>query len=383
MELLNTITGFGGSMFQYIFGFISVLMVIVFVHEMGHFIVARWCNVRIEAFSVGFGRELLGYTDKKNTRWKLCLIPLGGYVKFWGDNGAASFADGDALKNMSVADREVCFQTKPLWKKSAVVVAGPIANFIFSIAIFTTFLMVYGQPFVLPKVDAVSDGGAAQIAGIQKNDIIIAYGNNDVDSFADLQKNVMFSANKTSTITVTRGDKILTLTITPKKFVFKDKFGDEQTIGRIGIVHQSSAEERTFKTLSLPSAVYSSVGEVGFIIKQSLIAIKDLVIGQGDVKQLGGPVKIAQYSGNLASEGILPLIRLAALLSIGIGLFNLFPIPMLDGGHLVFYFIESIIGRPLPPKYMEYAMRVGITLLLGFFIFVTVNDIGSIVQKLT
>ncbi|PCI88377.1 MAG: RIP metalloprotease RseP [Hyphomicrobiales bacterium] len=378
MEILNILTGFGSSAFQYIFGFISVLMIIVFVHEMGHFLVARWCNVRIEAFSIGFGKELWGFTDKKQTRWKLCLIPLGGYVKFWGDANEASFADHDAANHMSDDEKKVYFQLKPLWQKAAVVVAGPVANFIFAVLIFTVFLMSVGQPFISPRVDDVQAGGAAQLAGIQAGDVIAQINGNQISSFNDLQKYIMFNSDKQISVTVNRNEELITLNLTPKPFVFTDRYGNEQKIGRIGIIHNSSADERQFRTLSLLDAVSKGTGEVWFIIKQTLITIKDLFVGQGDIKQLGGPVKIAQTSGQLASEGILPLVRLAALLSVGIGLFNLFPIPMLDGGHLTFYLIEALIGRPLPAKYMEYAMRTGITLLLGFFIFVTINDILSI-----
>ncbi len=378
MELLTNITGFGGSAFQYIFGFISVLMVIVFIHEMGHFLVARWCNIRVDVFSIGFGRELFGYTDKKQTRWKLCLIPLGGYVKFWGDNGEASFADDDAINKLTDAEKKICFQTNPLWKKAAVVVAGPMANFVFAIAIFTAFLMSSGQPFVSPRVDNVVKGGAAERAGIEIGDIIVQINGNEIATFTDIRKYIMFSADKKLSLLVDRGGVNKSLDITPSKFTYTDKFGNEQNIGRIGIIHNSSNDEMQFKTLSLPDAFVTSLGEVKFIMQQTLISIKDLIIGQGDIKQLGGPVKIAQHSGQLASEGILPLVRLAALLSIGIGLFNLFPIPMLDGGHLVFYSIEAILGKPLPKIYMEYAMRFGILLLFSFFIFVTVNDIISI-----
>ena len=378
MEILNILTGFGGSAFQYIFGFVSVLMVIVFVHEMGHFLVARWCDVRVEAFSIGFGKEIWGFTDKKQTRWKLCLIPLGGYVKFWGDANEASFADNDAAKHMSEEDKKVYFQAKPLWQKAAVVVAGPVANFIFAVAIFAIFLMSIGQPFISPRVDDVQADGAAALAGIQSGDVIAQINGNEIESFNDLQKYIMFSPDKQISVTVKRQQELITLSLTPKPFVFKDRYGNEQTIGRIGIIHNSSQDERQFRTLSLPDAVSKGTSEVWFIIKQTLITIKDLFIGQGDIKQLGGPVKIAQTSGQLASEGILPLVRLAALLSVGIGLFNLFPIPMLDGGHLTFYLIEAVIGKPLPAKYMEYAMRIGVTLLLSFFIFVTINDIISI-----
>ncbi|MCJ8322484.1 MAG: RIP metalloprotease RseP [Hyphomicrobiales bacterium] len=374
---MNILTGFGTSIFHYAFGFISVLMAIVFVHEMGHFLVARWCNVRVDVFSIGFGKEIWGFTDKKQTRWKLSLIPLGGYVKFWGDANESSFADA-SVNNLTDAEKKLCFHTKPLWQKAAIVVAGPVANFIFAIGIFTVFMMAIGQPIISPRVDDITDGGAAQIAGIETGDIIAQINGNNIETFTDLQKYIMFSPGKTMSIDVLRDNQIVNLSITPKPFVFIDKFGNEQTIGRIGIIHNSSQAELEFKQLSLPNAVVSASGEVWFIITQTLVTIKDLFIGQGDIKQLGGPVKIAQASGQLASEGLLPLVRLAALLSVGIGLFNLFPIPMLDGGHLTFYLIEAIIRRPLPTIYMEYAMRAGITLLLGFFIFVTVNDILSI-----
>ncbi len=382
MELLSMLPSFGTSIFQYVFGFAFVLMIIVFVHEMGHFLVARWCNVRVDVFSVGFGRELLGYTDKKQTRWKLCLIPLGGYVKFWGDSGAASFADNKTLEKMSEADKKTCFQTKPLWQKSAIVVAGPLANFIFAIAIFTIFFMSYGQPDITPRVDNVVEGGAAQAAGIQKGDVITEFAGNKITQFSDLRRYVMFSPNKQQEIKLIRKTQTITLSITPKAIVIKDKYGNSQTLGQIGIIRNSPTETE-FKTQGLFSAIGSASNEVWFIVKQTLITIKDLFIGQGDIKQLGGPVKIAEYSGQLAAEGLMPLIRLAALLSVGIGLFNLFPIPMLDGGHLTFYLIESIIGKPIPAIYMEYAMRVGVTLLLGFFLFVTFNDVGTIIEKLT
>lgn len=377
MEIFSILTGFGTSIFQYIFGFISVLMAIVFIHEMGHFLVARWCNIRVDVFSIGFGKEIWGFTDKKQTRWKLSLIPLGGYVKFWGDANESSFAD-NSVNSLSEAEKKICFHTKPLWQKAAVVVAGPMANFFFAIAIFMVFLMAIGQPVISPRVDEVTKGGAAQIAGIEKGDVIAQINGNRIKTFTDLQKHIMFNPGKELNIEVLRDSETITLNITPKPFIFIDKFENEQTIGRIGIIHNSSQAELKFKRLALPQALISASKEVWFIVTQTLVAIKDLIIGQGDVKQLGGPVKIAQTSGQLASEGVLPLVRLAALLSVGIGLFNLFPIPMLDGGHLTFYLIEAIIRRPLPTIYMEYAMRLGVTLLLGFFIFVTVNDILSI-----
>lgn len=383
MDIVGTLTGFGGSAFQYFFGFVSVLTLIVFVHEMGHFLVARWCGVRVEAFSVGVGREILGFTDKKNTRWKLSLLPLGGYVKFWGDTNEASFPTGEAANHMTEEEKAGYFQTKPLWQRAAVILAGPMANFILAIVIFMVFLMSIGQPFITPRIDDVVDGGAAQIAGIEPGDVITQINGNQINTFSDMQKNIIFNVDKQISINILRDGNDIALTITPKPYVFKDRFGNEQTIGRVGVIHNSSQDERQFRQLTLGNAFTTASGEVWFIVKQTMIMIKDLFIGQGDIKQLGGPVKIAQTSGQLASEGILPLVRLAALLSVGIGLFNLFPIPMLDGGHLLFYLIEAVRGKPLPDRYMEYAMRIGITLLLSFFIFVTVNDVISIFWKVT
>lgn len=259
MELLNYLTGFGGSAFQYVVGFISVLMVIVFVHEMGHFLVARWCGIKVDAFSIGFGKELIGFTDKKNTRWKLCLIPLGGYVKFWGDANEASFGNSEQVNSLTDEQKKHCFHTAKLWHRAAVVVAGPLVNFIFAIVIFVGFSMFYGQPTISAKIDGLVAGGAAEIAGLKAGDMVVNVNGNEIESFTDLRKNVMFNAEKPLPITILRNAQTLTFTITPAKVETTDKFGNVQNIGRIGIIHNTSKEEFKFKTLSFPAALNLSL----------------------------------------------------------------------------------------------------------------------------
>jgi regulator of sigma E protease len=376
----------GFSALSYILPFLAVLTVIVFIHEMGHFLVARWCGVAVETFSIGFGRELIGWNDKKGTRWKISLWPLGGYVKFLGDHGPTSTPDREALEEMSAkagVDAENCFHFKPLWQRSAVVAAGPIANFLLAIGIYTGLLIFIGESMILPVVGSVEENSAAEAAGFQPNDRIIAVDSRKVDRFSELAAFISMSSNTERTITVLRGDEEVELLVTPRREESEDAFGNKQQVGRLGITARFAEEDRVFEKHSLPSALWRGTQKTGFVLERSLAYIGRIVTGKEDTKQLGGPLKIGQYSGQAWQFGevwqskMLNIIQMIAVLSISIGMINLFPIPMLDGGHLLFYGFEAIKGQPLSERTQEFGFRIGLSLVLMLMLYVTWNDLNN------
>ena len=379
MEILTGIFGSAQSVALWIIPFLFVLTLIVFFHELGHFLVARWCGVKVDAFSIGFGKEIFGFNDSHGTRWKFCWIPLGGYVKFMDDaNATSAVADPDALENMSEEERQGSFHFKPLWQRASVVAAGPIANFILAVVLYAALFMSYGKPLIPAVVGDVLAGGAAAEAGIQKGDQIMAINGQPIESFTDLQKIVRVSPDKDLALLIKRGDESSTLTVRPKLRETKDSFGNSVKMGLIGI-QVPVAQDRTFKQYGVVSGLQEGVKETWFITTTTLSALKDMVLGRGDPSQLGGPIRIAQASKQAASASFGTLINLAAVISIGIGLLNLFPIPMLDGGHLVFYGVEAVRGKPLSERTQEMAFRVGLSLVLMLMVFVTWNDIKSVV----
>lgn len=350
--------------------FLFVLTLIVFIHELGHYLVARWCGVRVEVFSVGFGREIAGFNDRHGTRWRLSLIPLGGYVKFFGDFNEASMPDPEAQK-MSAADRAVALPFQPVWKRAAIVAAGPLANFLLAIVIYAATFMAYGQQTTPPRVANVVAGGAAAEAGFQPGDLILAIDGRPIESFIDVQRIVSLRAGDPLKFDVERKNQILTLTVVPAATQV-DGLGGKQRMGRIGL---QGVAERQIKTFSPGEAVVAAIRETGHQIGENLRFITRAFEGKADMSQLSGPIGIARVAGEVAAVSIVSLIALAAALSVSIGLVNLFPIPILDGGHLVLLAYEAVMGRPLNPTAQEWAFRAGFVLLFGLMAFSIVNDV--------
>ena len=374
---METITQFFGSAGGWLLtplGFLFVLTIVVFFHELGHFIVARWCGVMVKAFSIGFGPEIFGFTDKKGTRWRLCWIPLGGYVKFIDDDNVAS-TSGKTLKRLTPEQREGSFRDKPVAARAAVVVAGPIANFLLAIAIFTFIFSVFGQQITAAKVDSIGAGSAAERAGFKTGDLVLSIDGEPIESFSDMQRIVSASPNEPLNIVVKRDGQIVNLVATPEFKEFKDNFGNKMRIGLLGIQRSAAPEDWTVKRHNPVEAVIAAVKECYFIVSRSIGYLYGIASGREAADQLGGPIRIAQLSGQVAGIGFIPLLNFAAIISVSIGLLNLFPIPMLDGGHLLFYGIEAIRGKPLSEYTQEIGFRIGLAFVLMLMIFATWNDL--------
>ena len=365
----------GGGVVGYIIPFLFVLSLVVFFHELGHFLVGRWCGVRILVFSIGFGPEIIGFNDRYGTRWKISAIPLGGFVKFFGDDNVASVSSSARLAGMDEAARAECFVFQPVRERAAIVVAGPLANFILAIAIFAGIFMLYGKQTMSARVDAVQPDSAAATAGFQTGDLVLAIDGHSVESFADMQRIVSASADETLAVTVERNGATLTLKAFPALKEVKDTFGNVHRIGILGISRSMAAADMKLQPVPPPRAVWMGIEETWFVVERTLSYIGGVVVGREAADQLGGPIRIAQMSGQVATMGFVALLHLAAVLSVSIGLLNLFPIPLLDGGHLLFYGIEAMRGRPLSERAQEVGFRIGLAIVLMLMIFATFNDI--------
>src|SRR6516225_9684410 len=373
--VLAHLNALGGDVVAYIIPFLFVLSLVVFFHELGHFLVARWCGVRVLVFSIGFGPELIGFNDRHGTRWKISAIPLGGFVKFFGDENAASVPDKARLAAMDVQERADSFMFQPVAKRAAIVIAGPLANFLLAVVIFAGVFMLYGKQTMSARVDEVQAGSAAAEAGFKPGDLVVAINGRAIDDFAHMQRLVSESGGETLEITVRRDGALLSLKATPRLETKKDAFGNVRRIGILGIQRSPAPEDLQFHPIAPPQAVWLAAQETWSVIDRTLTYIGGVITGREAANQLGGPIRIAQMSGQVASFGFVPLIQLAAVLSVSIGLLNLFPIPLLDGGHLLFYIIEGIRGRPLSEKAQEVGFRIGLAIVLMLMIFATFNDI--------
>jgi regulator of sigma E protease len=373
--ILSHLEAFGGGLLAYIVPFLFVLSLVVFVHELGHFLVARLCGVRILVFSIGFGPEIAGFNDRHGTRWKISAIPLGGYVKFFGDENPASVPDAQSLEAMPESERELSYHFQPVFKRAAIVVAGPLANFVLAIVIFAGILGIYGKQTMSARVDSVQANSAASAAGFHEGDVVVAINGEAIDSFADMQRIVSDSAGETLNIKVNRAGSQVLLKATPDLKEVKDNFGNVHRIGILGITRSMTPSDVKYQSVSPIQAVWMGGQETWFVIDRTLTYIGGVVMGREAADQLGGPIRIAQISGQVASIGFVALIHLAAVLSVSIGLLNLFPIPLLDGGHLLFYSIEAARGRPLSERAQEVGSRIGLAIVLMLMIFATFNDI--------
>ncbi len=359
----------------YLIPFLFVLTIVVFFHELGHFVVARWAGVKVLTFSLGFGPELVGFNDRHDTRWKISAIPLGGYVKFFGDDSEASTSSPDALANMSEEERAGSFHHKKVGSRAAIVAAGPVANFILAIVIFAGLFTFLGKPSTSARVDKVEAGSAAAAAGFQVGDVVTTIDGTAIDSFSDMQRIVGIRAGEKLTFTVKRGNSTVQLQGTPELKEVKDPFGNAHKLGVLGITRSMSPGDITTERVDPATAVWLGVKETWFVVDRTLAYIGGVFTGREAADQVGGPLRIAQISGQVATFGLAALVHLAAVLSISIGLLNLFPVPLLDGGHLLFYAVEAVRGRPLSERAQEMGFRIGLGLVLMLMVFATYNDI--------
>lgn len=462
--MISAAEAFGSGIIGYLIPFLFVLTIVVFFHELGHFIVARWCGVTVRTFSVGFGPELIGFTDRKGTRWRLSAIPLGGYVKFLGDDNEASVTDREALARLTPAEREGAFAAKSVGRRAAVVAAGPLANFLLAIVIFALMAMLFGRETTVARIDAVTPGTVAAEAGFQPGDVVKSVNGRAVEGFSDVEREIALSPNVPLTFEVDRAGQPVSISATPELRREPDRFGNRQELGALDIggpamparvrtvqpgtpsaaagfraddliLAIDGTAVRTFedvrkivsgspgKPLSIeveragqrltltatpeaaPSedgtgtvgrlgigggldeadavsvrygpleAIGNGVSETWFVIDRTFSYLGGVITGRQSADQLGGPIRVAQVSGQVATLGILALINLAAILSISIGLINLFPVPMLDGGHLLFYAFEAVRGRPLSDRTQDIGFRIGFAAVVMLMLFATWNDI--------
>ena len=360
-----------------LFSFIAIISIIVFIHEFGHFIVARWCGVKIEEFAIGFGKKIFGFRDKKGTQWKFCILPFGGYVKMYGDKNGASIPDIELVEKMSPQERKISFLGKNVYQRIAIVGAGPVANFILAIFIFTCLFKINGISLVEPVVNEVIENSASFEAGIKKGDRILAIDDKKIEDFQEIRNRVITSLESDLNFKIERDGEELNIKISPKITSQKDMFGDEIKARTIGLVTDNVIK----KELSLSESFVEANKETLNISHSILITLGQLLTGQRSVKELGGPVKIAKYSGETVEQGVVVVAWFMAMISINLGVMNLLPIPVLDGGHLFYYIFEAIKGKPLSQKVQNYGYNFGLALVLSLMIFTTLNDIFQIFYK--
>lgn len=358
-----------------ILSFVVVIGPLVFIHELGHYLVGRWCGVRAEAFAIGFGRELFGWTDSRGTRWKVCALPLGGYVKFAGDMGPSG-RDDPAWRALPAAERAQTFQAKALWQKALIVLAGPVANFLFAIIVFAGVFAAYGERRTPPVAATVLGNSAADRAGMRPGDRVVSIGGRAVDRFEEIQAIVAIRPGEALEVVVDRAGHRKTLIASIGGQTVSDQFGNETRIGLLGIGPDVPVRV-SLSPWQLPAA---AVRETVRTVEMMVVTLGQIVTGDRSVKEMAGPVGMAKIAGQQASLGAMDLLLFAVLISINLGFINLLPVPMLDGGHLFFYAIEAIGRRPVSARVQEWAYRSGLSLILALMLFVTVNDLLRFVR---
>ncbi len=463
MSFSDVLEMMSGGVPFYVAAFIIVLSILVFVHEWGHYIVARMCGVRVEVFSIGFGRELIGFNDKHGTRWKFSLVPLGGYVKLFGDVDPASAGkteeveDGDTIRPMTEAEKKEAFFSQPVWKRAAVVFAGPAINYIFAFILLGGLFMYHGQPITPPVAAAVVEGSSADEHGFKPHDVILSIDGKNIETFQDIRREMLIALDEEKHFVIKRGEQQIDIHAAPKRDTFEDRFGFKQSRGLLGLISPRHAiridtiasidgipfaddltkEEKieairsrfgtTFK-IEIPKSEDESdiltinplsennlfisdknAAEYGVLLitgaaenrilvqhgfgkamleagkqcwvitRSTLEALGQMVVGTRSATELGGIIRIGALAGDMAKQGLIALIMFTALLSINLGFINLLPIPLLDGGHLMFYFFEAIRGKPVPEQVQEYAFRAGLVFLVGIMAFANLNDIIQLV----
>ncbi|MBX7198898.1 MAG: RIP metalloprotease RseP [Rhodospirillaceae bacterium] len=367
-----------GSTFA-IVSFLVGITIVVFVHEFGHFWVARRNGVRCHAFSIGFGPELFGYTDKLGTRWKFSLIPLGGYVKMFGEAETMQAVEGGATdgakpepRALTEEEKKVSFKYKTVGQRSAIAFAGPAANFLFTIVVFWITFMIYGQSITEPVIGQVQANSAAAAAGLMPDDRVLTVDHTAIERFEDIRSVIQLSTGAAMDVTIRRGGQEMTLSVTPRQTVTKDVFGNEAKAFLLGI---TSNGETHFKALNPAAALGASVQQTYDIVRTNLVAVGQMLTGRRGTEDLGGPIRIAKYTSQAAKAGAAEFVLMLAVISLSLGFMNLLPVPVLDGGHLLFYAIEAARRRPLSERAQEWGLRVGLALVLALMLFVTWNDI--------
>jgi regulator of sigma E protease len=358
-----------------VLGFVLVLGPLVFLHELGHYLVGRWCGVKADVFSIGFGRELVGWTDRRGTRWKLSLLPLGGYVQFAGDMSPASKPNAEWLA-LPAAERNRTFQAKPLWQRALIVLAGPVTNLLVALVILSGFTLAYGKLVVPPVVGVVEPGSAAQKAGVQVGDRIVGLRGSSVDAFLDVKMAVAQHPGEPLDLVVERAGKRLAMPVVASVKFEADSFGNVQKIGQLGVRPVASTIQLV--RVGPLEAVADGARQMRGIVDTMVTGIGQIVTGRREVKELGGPIKIAKFSGEQLVSGWQPFVFFVALISINLGFINLLPIPVLDGGHLAFYLAEAVRRRPVGARGQEWAFRTGLALVVALMLIVTVNDVASL-----
>ena len=364
---------------NYIIPFLFLITIVVFIHEYGHYYFAKKYGVGVTDFSIGFGKEIFGWNDKSGTRWKICWIPLGGYVKFFGDRNVFSEAEQqDVINNYSDDDKNKLFILKPLYQRSLIVAAGPLANFVLAIIIFFIINMIAGKDMTPAVIAEVQENSPAFTAGMKKNDKIISIDGRKVESILEVSTFINISSSETIIFSLLRKNEEIHITVKPNIVHGKDSLGNLVKKKMTGIKLSPLNNEYQKESLSFSQSIYYSIKEVWFVTTTSLNYLFKMIAGSADTSQLGGPIKIAKITGQVAEYGLMPFFNVMAYISISLGLVNLFPIPMLDGGHLMFYLVEKIIGRPLSQKTQEGFFRIGLFFLFSLMFFVTFNDLKDL-----
>ncbi|MDQ6868416.1 MAG: RIP metalloprotease RseP [Pseudomonadota bacterium] len=376
MSLLTHIWALAG----YILPFLFVLSLVVFFHELGHFLIGRWCGVKVVTFSLGFGPELFGFNDRYGTHWRVAAFPLGGYVKFHGEANGASITDEAALAVMPPTERAVSFIAQNVWKRAAIVAAGPIANFLLAIVIFTGIFYVNGRAILLPMVDGIAAGSAAEAAGFQLGDRIVSIGGTKVDSFEDMQRVVQTASDTELVFGIDRGGKLVELVATPRRRDVVTPFGTTR-VGVLGVQSKSKPENWHVQNYGFVDSVKLAGSETWYVVARTGSYLKGLAAGTESSDQLSGPIRIAEVSGAMAKIGLGALLNLAAILSISVGMLNLFPIPLLDGGHLLYYAVEAVRGKAMNDKAQQFGFKVGLMLVTSLMVFATYNDILRLTRQ--
>lgn len=368
MELLDLFFSVA-TIFIRLFGVVAVFVVIIFIHEMGHYLVGRWCGIGASAFSIGFGPELWGFNDKRGTRWRIAAIPLGGYVKFIGDEDAAS------MPTLATRDqRSDSFAAATAWRRAATVFAGPLFNGILTVVLLSILFFSYGRPILTPIVTDVLPDMPAATAGFKPGDRIVSVQGEEIASFDEVSRYVMMHEGDSIAFVVERGGEMVNLSVIPKAVPVDDGTGSMIRVGQIGVSSKVTPQTLSYIEYGVVQSIGEGFKESSYIVVQTGKFLGRLIEGRADRCQLSGPVKSVQITWKVTESGFGQLVRLVAFFSLSIGLFNLLPIPPLDGGHLLFYVIEGVIGRPIKPAIQEVVFKAGLMVVLGFILFAVINN---------
>ena len=374
MDIIQLIIEYLPTAIQYFLAFALLITVVVFIHELGHYSVGRWCGIGVETFSIGMGKQVWGKTDKSGTLWRIAILPIGGYVKFYGDEDPS----GKKLKLSENNMDDKNFHNKSVWKKIATTAAGPLFNFILAILIFSVIFFFRGESFVKPYIGQVIDGSPAYNAGLEAGDEIIYADNEEILYFNDLRGYILDNPKNEIELTILRDGIEKIVFLTPEVISSKDRFGNDYSSARIGVIGSQNPEHIELKKYGFIASIYRGTYETYNLSAKILSYLGKLIAGRESIDQMGGPIKIIQISGEISNYGIIPLLALIAAISVNLGIINLLPIPVLDGGHLLYYSLEVVRGKPLSQKTQEIGMQIGMSLLIALMIFVTFLDISRL-----